>query len=128
MKTKLIVFLCSCVLVLSACGASRPALSPEMVTAMNAYADQTDLQYAGSVDAGIVRLCASEPTALYWHEDAKIYAVTCLIQTSFAMESNLYGAVLVDGTTYAVLHAEHLNADSQRDLEHLIASVGWVRK
>lgn len=131
MKTKFMKSLWLSVLfvfALAACGASAPILAPEMVTSLNAYADQADLQFPGNVQAGIARLCASEPTALYWHKDANIHAVTCLIPTSFDLGTNIYGVVLLDGTTNAVIHVEHINADSQDALEKNIASVGWERK
>lgn len=130
MITKFMRFLLQVVIsvLLAGCVLGGPELSPEMVTSMNAYADQADLQHPGNTQAGIARLCAKEPTALYWHEDARIYAVTCLIQVSFDIEVNIYGVVLLDDTTSAVIHIEHINATSQGALEEIIASVGWVKK
>lgn len=131
MKTKFIKSLWLSVLFvlgLAACGASAPTLTPEMVTSMNAFADQADLQFPGDIQAGIARLCASEPTALYWNKDANIHAVTCLIPTSFDLGTNIYGVVLLDGNTNAVIHVEHINATSQSALENIIASSGWERK
>lgn len=133
MKTKKMKSLCLslCVLVallLSACGVTAPTLAPELVSSLNTYADQTDLLFPGDTQAGIARLCASEPAALYWHEDAKIYAVICLIPTSFELGTNVYGVVLLDGTSNTVIHVEHINADSLGELEKIIAPVGWERK
>lgn len=130
MTTKFMRFLLLVVIALVpvGCALGGPELSPEMVASMNAYADQAEAQYPGDIQAGIARLCATEPTALYWNEDAKIYAVTCLIPSSFDIGVNIYGVVLLDGMTYTAIHIEHINAASQSALEDIIASVGWVRK
>jgi hypothetical protein len=130
MKTKFtrILLLIVIALVATGCVPSGPELSSEMVASMNAYADQADSQYPGEIQAGIARLCAEEPTALYWNEDARIYAVTCVLPTSFEIGVNIYGVVLLDGMIYTVIHVEHINAASQSALEQIIASSGWVRK
>lgn len=116
-------------LMLAGCsGANAPELPSELVTSMNAYADQMEKQSPDDTEAGIVRVCVSEPTGLYWNHDANAYSVTCLLPVDAG--SPIYGVVLMDGTTSAVLRVQHINAESQNALEYLIAqaATGWERK
>lgn len=117
------------VLMLAACsGEKAPELPFELASSMDAYADRLEEQSPNDTDAEIVRLCASKPTGLYWNRDANAYAVTCLLPVDAG--SPIYGVVLMDGTTSAVIRVQSINAESQNALEYLIAqaATGWERK
>ena len=116
---RLIIFIA---LLLAACGASRPALTPEMTTALNARADLYDMEYPGG-DINVARQCVTEPLGLYWHEDGQIWAVICELPAL----PGTYGAVLMD-RSYMVIRTEHVNAKSLGALEDLVFSVGWEER
>lgn len=113
-------------LALSACGAAKPVLSPEVITSLNTYADQYDVQYPDSSDINVARVCVQEPIALYWQEETKIWAVACLMD--FPGTMNTYGVVLIDSATNVVVFTDYINAVSVEALEEIIAPGGWVRK
>ncbi len=126
MKTKFMnsLWLVFIALTLISCTGNTTQLPPEIVASLNTYADQFD---ENSIFASIPRLCSQEPTALYWHEETKLWAVTCLMDINFPLSENMYGVVLLDGVTNKVIQVDHINATSQSALENIIA-VDWVRK
>lgn len=123
MKKLLFVF----ALFLTACGGSAqsllsaPEITPEMNASMTAYADQYDVWYPGN-EQNIARECADNPTAVYWSDELKAFAVTCPLPWS----ANSFGMVTFDESG-TLLNAFGLGANSQGELSKTLATLGWKR-
>lgn len=106
-------------LLLAACGADSPGITPEMIASMNAFADQFDAWYPED-GQNIARVCAASPTGLYWNKELQSYAVTCPLP----WYENSYGVVTLD-ENQSVLNAFGLAAASQGEITQLLGTLGW---
>jgi predicted small lipoprotein YifL len=127
MKTKLTNALLLFVVMLSSvsCGLAGPELPPEIIPAMNTYADQYDTEHPGDEEWNIARLCINQPIALYWNRDSRMWEVVCEIDVN--TYGHTYGVVMIDSASNTLIYVDHISAYSFKDLEDLIAD-GWERR
>lgn len=120
MKNKkfLIAFLLT-VLLLTACVPNGMEVTPAMTASMDAFADQYDVWYPDS-EENIARVCAENPTDIFWNDELKGYAVLCPLP----WYENSYGVVTLSEDE-TVLNAFGLGAASYADAVKMLASLGW---